>query len=179
MISFGEVVGTIGASIRLVEGVYKSIKIGIDLNAGALYGRILAALKQIYFFEDGTMGLLRKIAAQEQVAPLDFERASARFFNTSDDVYRAIDRLVELDLHGHRGLSIRDANDLKQIIAMKQGARIQIEEFIFDLSQEYPNATPETKQRLAGQAQQVVALIEQLNSTIERVDVSLRASWNR
>ncbi len=174
MLAFGEVIGSLGTAIKLVGSAYQAFKIGLDFNSNAYFRRILDAIKSLYFFENGTIGLLRKIAAQEAVEPLDFERASLRFFNASEDVYRAIERLVELDQQGHNGLSIRDANDLKRIIALKQGARIEIEEFIFELSREYPNASRETKERLSSQAKQVLALIDQLNSAIERVDSSLR-----
>jgi hypothetical protein len=175
MFSFGEVIGTLGTAIKLVGSVYNAIKVGLDRNARSYYGKILEAIRTLYFFEDGTMGLLRKIAAKEDVDPLDFERASLRFFKVGDDVYRAIDRLVEYDQQGRAGLSIRDANDLKRIIAMKQGARIEVEEFIMELSHDYPNGSPAIKERSSRHAQQVIALIDELNAAIERVDESLRS----
>jgi hypothetical protein len=176
MLSFGEVVGTIGTTIKLVEGIFRSVRIGVDFGERAHYGRILDAIRQLYFFEDGTIRVLKKVANGESVNSLDFEKASARFFNAGEDVYRAIDRLVEYEERGRAGLSIKNANDLKRIVSMKLGARIDIEEFIYELSQQYPSSDKEQKERFGRQAKQVIALIEELNAAIERVDDSLRKS---
>lgn len=142
---FGSIVSSLGTAIGALETINKAVSVGLDFNKKVHYKKVLAALKELYFLNDGTLSLLRKLANNEPIQTIDFQKAATRYFRASDDVYRSLQYLEAHCTYSDSGLSIRDTNDIGRLLDLKLGARSEIDEFIFDVETAYPNLDNEAK----------------------------------
>jgi hypothetical protein len=130
-----------------LEKMYKAATIGLDLNEKAHYHRIQRTLRDLYFFEDGTLALLKSLANNEPIASADFQKASSRYFSFSDEVYRSLQYVAEHSSYNNMGLSITDVNDIRRLLNFKIGVRAEIDEFIFEVEGPYSSSDNEMRLR--------------------------------
>lgn len=182
---FGAAIEAIGATLGVVRTAAKAISLGANYMSKAHLKKVIDALKTIYFFEDKTLSILRRMQTGEVISNLDVERCQSGWVRIDDEVMRSIEFLSSVQINSAAVFGLRERNALQRIISLKQGVRSDIDEFLFVQGGEYvelwgKNSEDDDAQRrfdtIKREAANLISMIELLNFELEAVDAHVRSA---
>ncbi|WP_438748318.1 hypothetical protein [Pararhizobium sp. O133] len=140
----------------------------------ASIGKVLDALRELYFYDDRTLSILDRTIAGEQLTSEEVDRAHRGFNASQKKIDDALNEIYASLEKPHRALSVRAYNKLRGLSQGKSDVRMQIDYFLYELGE--PVHTEEDRQRRIALASEIREQIRDINGRIDLIDESLRSN---
>ncbi|WKT93740.1 hypothetical protein QYR01_20060 [Brucella anthropi] len=163
---------TVFVAIKVLAGLAKIAKSALSLNERRLMEGALEKLSHVYFFDDRSVALLKRVSTGEAISSESVERAIGGFAMSENPVREALELLIEFESVRGSKLGIEARNGLRMLSNHKMDVRIAVWEFLHRLADN--NGDEQFRQAHREEAGRLLDMIQMLNAQISLIDKDLR-----
>lgn len=160
-------------AIKVLAGLAKIAKSALSSAERRLMMDALEKLSHVYFFDDRSVALLRRVSTGESISSESVERAIGGFEMSENPVREALELLIEFESVQGSKLGIEARNGLRKLSNHKMDVRIAVWAFLHRLAEN--NGDEQFRQVQREEARRLLDMIQMLNAQIILIDKDLRS----
>lgn len=161
------------AALRVLAGLAKFAKSAFTFNERRVVSDALEKLSQVYFFDNRTLALLKRVADGEAISSEAVERATRGFELSENPVREALYLLSEFEDERGPKISIETRDGLRKLSSRKMDIRIAVWDLLHKLAEKSDDEAFRQSHRI--KAEVLLSMIEKLNAQIALIDKALRS----